>query len=108
MKWQRELDLAIEAARAAAALLLTSFDADADIRSHHGKDIKTRADLEAEACILRHLEPSGLPVIAEETPNQPTEYSEPTWLVDPLDGTMNFTRGFPMHAVSIALWHSNN
>lgn len=27
----------------------------------------------------------------------------PTWIVDPLDGTVNFTHGFPMFCVSIAL-----
>ena len=30
--------------------------------------------------------------------------SEYTWLIDPLDGTMNFARGFPVCCVSIALW----
>ena len=29
--------------------------------------------------------------------------SGPTWVVDPLDGTVNFTHGFPMFCVSIAL-----
>src|SRR5262249_769291 len=28
--------------------------------------------------------------------------SGPTWIVDPLDGTVNFTHGFPMFCVSIA------
>jgi myo-inositol-1(or 4)-monophosphatase len=30
---------------------------------------------------------------------------EPTWVVDPLDGTVNFTHAFPMFCVSIALVH---
>lgn len=106
MKWERELELATEAAQAAAALLTLSFSADAGVQGGEGRDIKTRADVEAEACILRHLEPSGLPVLAEETAGESVPADGPRWLVDPLDGTMNFSRGFPMHAVSIALWDS--
>ncbi|RMZ86732.1 hypothetical protein DV736_g6047, partial [Chaetothyriales sp. CBS 134916] len=47
--------------------------------------------------------------IGEETYSKGTtskEYlitSAPTWIVDPLDGTVNFTHGFPMFCVSIAL-----
>ena len=33
------------------------------------------------------------------------EDEEPTWVVDPLDGTVNFTHAFPMFCVSIALVH---
>lgn len=32
---------------------------------------------------------------------------DPTWVVDPLDGTVNFTHGFPMFCVSIALVLNN-
>jgi myo-inositol-1(or 4)-monophosphatase len=104
MEWQSELDLAIGAARAASELLLASFSVDAGVQSREGKDIKTRADVEVEACILRYLAPSGLPVLAEETARDVATEEGMRWLVDPLDGTMNFSRGFPMHAVSIALW----
>jgi myo-inositol-1(or 4)-monophosphatase len=104
MPWQRELDLAARAARAAATLLRETFTTDAGVRSSDGKDIKTRADVEAEAQILRALAPTGMPVIAEESANAGRPPDGPHWLVDPLDGTMNFSRGFPMHAVSIGLW----
>ena len=33
------------------------------------------------------------------------KHDEPTWVVDPLDGTVNFTHAFPMFCVSIALVH---
>ena len=104
MKWQHELDLAAGAARAAGELLLESFGPDAGVKSREGRDIKTRADSEAEDLILRHLEPSGIPVLGEEGARAGGEVTGLRWLVDPLDGTMNFTRGFPMHAVSVALW----
>lgn len=104
MNWQAELELAKGAASAAADLLVGSFSANADIRSQAGKDIKTRADVEAEACILRHLAVSGVRVLAEESAGEASPSEGLCWMVDPLDGTMNFSRGFPMHAVSIGLW----
>lgn len=30
--------------------------------------------------------------------------SEPTWIIDPIDGTMNFVHGFPHSCISIALF----
>jgi myo-inositol-1(or 4)-monophosphatase len=29
---------------------------------------------------------------------------EPTWIIDPVDGTMNFVHGYPNVCVSVALW----
>jgi myo-inositol-1(or 4)-monophosphatase len=37
-----------------------------------------------------------------EGPGGPT--MEPYWIVDPLDGTLNFVQGFPHWCVSVALW----
>ena len=33
---------------------------------------------------------------------------EPTWIIDPLDGTTNFLHGLPVFAVSVALWDSGD
>lgn len=104
MKQQTELDLARRAALQAADHLDTEFSVDADVRSEHGKDIKTGADVESERVILETLAESGHPILAEESGGNETIPSGHHWLVDPLDGTLNFVRGFPMAAVSIGLW----
>lgn len=107
MTWQRELDLATAATRAASRLLVTSFAADAGVLSHEGKDIKTRADSASEALIVQMLAPSGMPVFGEESVQEVQRPPGLHWIVDPLDGTMNFSRGFPIYAVSIALWQGD-
>ena len=33
---------------------------------------------------------------------------QPTWIIDPLDGTTNFLHGLPVFAVSVALWDSGD
>ncbi|MBB3206270.1 myo-inositol-1(or 4)-monophosphatase [Rhodopirellula rubra] len=82
---------------------MEQFQANPHVLSEDGKDIKTLADLEAESIILSKLSETKLPIIAEESASDSLQDSL-HWLVDPLDGTMNFTRGFPVFAVSIALW----
>jgi myo-inositol-1(or 4)-monophosphatase len=114
------LGLAETAARRAGELLRDAYSADAGVVSAVGKDIKTEADKAAEGVVLDALRPTGLAILSEESgvvqeagassvsnksTNQPLKLSTPTWIIDPLDGTFNFTRGFPVCCVSIALWN---
>ncbi|XP_050435705.1 inositol monophosphatase 1-like [Adelges cooleyi] len=41
--------------------------------------------------------------IAEESAAQNTLTTEPTWILDPIDGTTNFIQGFPFCCISLAL-----
>ncbi|MBT7065120.1 MAG: inositol monophosphatase, partial [Verrucomicrobia bacterium] len=108
MNWSTELQRASHAATKAATLLMTSFASDAGIDHARGHDIKTRADVAAEACIKECLAPSNIPMLAEETCGEcDADTTGLHWLVDPLDGTMNFVRGLPVCAVSVALWEGN-
>ncbi|KAK6376476.1 hypothetical protein LTS17_007071 [Exophiala oligosperma] len=74
-------------------------------------DIVTKTDNEVEEFIhssIRQKYPLHA-FVGEETYSRGSskEYlvtdEQPTWIVDPLDGTVNFTHGFPMFCVSIAL-----
>lgn len=109
MKLREELDLAVRAAREAGALLRDAFHRDKAVLSQKGRDIKLQADRDAEAAILKILGSSAHGVLAEES----GEHGEldtdlPVWIVDPLDGTMNFSRGIPLCCVSIALSQRDN
>ncbi|KAI1174824.1 inositol monophosphatase [Nemania sp. FL0916] len=72
-------------------------------------DIVTKADEDVEAFIKRSIE-KKYPLhkfIGEETYSKGTSRNyligdKPTWCVDPLDGTVNYTHLFPMFCVSIA------
>src|ERR1044072_6671686 len=65
-------------------------------------DYVTATDRRSEAAILEVLarEAPGVAVLAEERGGI---RASTMWAVDPLDGTTNFTRGFPSVAVSVAL-----
>ena len=104
MAWEAERRTAEAAARAAGTLLRGIMPQGTDVLSDAGRDIKTRADHEAEQTILALLKDTGHPVLAEESGahNLPGDDS-PFWVVDPLDGTLNFSRGLPLCTVSVAL-----
>jgi myo-inositol-1(or 4)-monophosphatase len=103
---KKYLSVAHKAAALAVDLLRKSFLNDAKVADASGKDIKTLADVAAQEGIVNVLQKSGIPVLAEEGNNLPTDLASQVWLVDPLDGTFNFSRGFPVAAVSIALWEN--
>lgn len=103
MAWEQELQVAAEAARAAGDLLRTLREREIDVLSAVGRDIKTQADQDAEALILGRLAATGHPVLAEESGEHGVIEQGPMWVVDPLDGTLNYSRGVPLCAVSIGL-----
>ncbi len=101
---REHLSIAYQAAAMGVERLRKDFLQDAKVADSGGKDIKTLADVAAQECIVNVLEKSGIPILAEEGEHLVLDLDSPVWLVDPLDGTFNFTRGFPVAAVSIALW----
>ena len=104
--YAKELAVATRAAKAAAQLIRgrTGQIPDAEIREKGFNSLVTATDEAAQATILRILR-LAFPeygVLAEERGGG-TVAGEPRWIVDPIDGTVNFTQGLPPFAVSIAL-----
>lgn len=74
------------------------------IEAEHGREVKIDADKRAEAMILAALERAApFPIISEEAGWVRAGESRYVWAVDPLDGSVNYLRGYPHCAVSIAL-----
>lgn len=103
MAYEHELALAEQAARKAGEALRNWRGAELTVLSQAGRDVKLQADRDAEAIVLETLSASGLPVLAEESGVAGNVTSGPYWVVDPLDGTVNYSRGLPISGVSIAL-----
>ena len=64
----------------------------------------TAADHAAEKAIIELLSAYDprVPVLAEESARRRLRRAERLWVVDPIDGTLNFSRGIPFYAVVIA------
>jgi len=73
----------------------------------------TQADREAEVAITQALQAFGydFDMLGEESFQEkkwePSSFSKPCWVLDPLDGTTNFIHGFPVFAISLALYLKN-
>ena len=63
----------------------------------------TAADHAAERTILERLatHDPAIPVLTEESPRRGLAKAERLWVVDPIDGTLNFSRGLPFYCVLI-------
>lgn len=98
------LDIAVEIAREAGALLSELSKRPHEISYKRRSDLVTEADRRSEALIIdrlrRHFPEHA--VVAEEGGGQKTA-SDYCWYVDPLDGTTNFAHGFPVYCVSLGL-----
>ncbi len=95
-------DLAEEAVAAGAAVHATP-PAEVQAKGAPG-DLVTPVDVEAErrACEVIRAERRHDAIVAEERGKR-AGTSGVTWFVDGLDGTANFVRGYPAHAVSVGV-----
>ncbi len=104
--FEREHAVALAAATQAAARIRTFFRGEYEVREKgHGNPV-TEADLQANE-VLREILGREFPAcrwLSEETARDAHAYGEePTWVIDPLDGTADFVAGLPEFAVSVAL-----
>lgn len=98
------LDVAVECARTAGALLKERFGSEELLRTKStSTDVVSAADLAAEAAIreiLARRAPDDA-IMGEEGDDTPGT-SGRRWVVDPLDGTVNFLYALPQWCVSVA------
>ena len=68
-------------------------------------DFVTNSDLKAEKIIIEELKKARptYSIISEENGIESNKDKNNTWIVDPIDGTINFLHGVPHFAISIAL-----
>ena len=100
-----ELDFAVELARNAGKLLLGHFSLSGNPAARKkDRSVVTAADIEADQlirnAILERYPDDG--VLSEEIQTIFPENKRVVWVVDPLDGTTNFSLGLPIWGVSIA------
>ena len=101
-----ELELAVEAATRAGRMLAEAFGHRIAQRRNGPHDVVTELDHASETLIMGAVG-SAFPAdrrLGEETGlTVPPRATGRTWLVDPLDGTINYASGLPLWCVSIAL-----
>lgn len=100
-----DLTLALAAADAAATVIARAFTEPVEAQWKGTVDPVTATDRQAEEAaldVIRRARPGDL-LLAEESGGAGWETGR-VWIVDPLDGTVNFVHRVPQVAVSVALW----
>lgn len=98
------LETAIDAAKAAGDVLLRSYEKPKTIEYKGEVDLVTEVDRASEQLIIEKIL-SQYPthaLFAEEGGGRKSD-SEYRWIIDPLDGTTNYTHNLPLFSISIAL-----
>ena len=104
--WKEHLETAVRAAREAGRIQLEAFDKPHTVDFKGETNLVTEVDRACEEVIfgfLRDAFPSH-DFLLEESVTQRTD-SPFLWVVDPLDGTTNYTHCYPHFCCSIALQH---
>jgi myo-inositol-1(or 4)-monophosphatase len=107
-----ELTFSLDLARRAGALLMDRYERLEQIDNKSARDVVTEADHLSEAMIVEAIQ-ARFPddaILAEESGEHravageaPTSGRGRVWIVDPLDGTVNYANGIPVFCVSIGL-----
>ena len=105
------LNIMIKASEKASKILIRDFGELEKLQvSRKGpKDFVTNSDLKTEKVIIEMLKKArpNFSIISEESGIEKNKDNDNTWIIDPIDGTINFLHGIPHFAISIALKSKN-
>ncbi len=103
------LEIAVDTAKGASVLLKSDPSCYRQTKKKLRHDVKIEADFASENYIVNRLsKQTKYPILSEESKqlwkkeNNTGHY----WIVDPLDGSINYLRGIPICCISIALWNN--
>jgi myo-inositol-1(or 4)-monophosphatase len=110
-RWADELDFAVTLARRAGQILTDSYERLERIDYKSKRDVVTNVDYASERLVIDAIR-ERFPddgILAEESGEHAGvrrgdgSHNGRTWVIDPLDGTVNYANGIPFYCVSIAL-----
>lgn len=110
-QWADELAFATDLARRAGAILTSSYERLDRIDYKSKRDVVTNADYASERLVVDAIKERfpGDAILAEESGEHAGvlrddgTHNGRTWVIDPLDGTVNYANGIPFYCVSIGL-----
>ena len=101
------LNVMIKASEKASKILIRDFGEIEKLQvSKKGpSDFVTNSDLKTEKIIIEELKKAkpNFSIISEENGIEDNKDKNNTWIIDPIDGTVNFLHGIPHFAISLAL-----
>ena len=105
------LNIMIKASEKASKVIIRDFGEieKLQVSKKSPTDFVTNTDIRVEKIIIEELKKAkpNFSLLSEEAGEENNKDSKNTWILDPIDGTVNFLHGIPHFAISIAL-KSNN
>ncbi len=103
---QNLLEAAIDFARQGGSYALENTHRRGEIHKQTPNDIKLKLDFETQEQIEKAIQKRfpGSRILGEEGDTE-GDASKPLWIVDPIDGTVNFSHGLPLWCCSVAVEH---
>ena len=105
------LNIMIKASEKASKILVRDFGEieKLQVKKKGPKDFVTNADIKVEKIIVEELKKArpNYSFITEENGIENNKDKQNIWIIDPIDGTINFLHGIPHFAISIALKSAN-
>ena len=105
------LNIMIKASEKASKVLIRDFGEleKLQVSKKGPTDFVSNADIKAEKIIIEELKKArpNYSIISEENGIEKNKDKSNTWIIDPIDGTINFLHGIPHFAISIALQFNN-
>ena len=110
-RWADELAFTTDLARRAGAILTASYEKLDRIDYKSKRDVVTNADYASERLVIDAIKARfpGDAILAEESGEHAGvlrddgSHNGRTWVIDPLDGTVNYANGIPFYCVSVGL-----
>ena len=105
------LNIMIKASEKASKTLIRDFGEieKLQVSKKSPTDFVSNADIKAEQTIIQELKRArpNFSILSEENGFEEKKDKKNTWIIDPIDGTINFLHGIPHFAISIALKTNN-
>ena len=104
------LELAKKTAFQAGSTLIEQQKSARQVQQSHNRDVKIKGDFLSETIIIDSLQQhSSFPILTEESGIiGEIDREQYLWIVDPLDGSLNYSQGIPFCCISIGLWKANS
>jgi len=105
-EYKNLLTIAISIAKEAGNTIRMHLNEFRKIKLEFKRDVKIEADDKLEAVIIKRLwDETKYPILSEESGLlRDSDDTNFRWIIDPLDGSLNFSRGIPLCCISIAFW----
>ena len=105
------LNVMIKACEKASKILIRDFGEleKLQVSKKGPRDFVTNSDVKAEKIIIEELKKArpNYSIISEENGVEKNKDASNSWIIDPIDGTINFLHGIPHFAISVALQINN-